>query len=345
MRCALFLLAAAMAAQAQPGETFGVQSRIVLAPVTVTDAKGNTVDGLEAADFRVLDNGRPRRVDVDTLATGVAPIALVMAVQSAGISAPVLEKTRKIAAMIHPLVTGERGCAALVSFSERVDWLAECTSDAGQFTLAFDNLRPGEAKAARMLDAALAAIGHLSKRPRSRRVLLLISESRDRSSEATLEAVVLAAQHAAVTVYSATYSAFKTAWTTKAQAKEPKASRSIPPRYDPRNPPRRDREPMPPPPEQRVDILGGFGELARLGKPNTAQVLATQTGGDTFPFTRQRGLESAIEKLGAELHSQYILSFAPEDPEPGYHRLEIKLVRPGAFSLRSRPGYWVGNLP
>jgi hypothetical protein len=46
---------------------FGVQSRLVLVPVTVTDAKGRAVNGLEANDFVVLDNGRPQKATVDTL--------------------------------------------------------------------------------------------------------------------------------------------------------------------------------------------------------------------------------------------------------------------------------------
>jgi hypothetical protein len=94
------------------------------------------------------------------------------------------------------------------------------------------------------------------------------------------------------------------------------------------------------PEEQRVDLRAGIGEVARLHKTNTTEVLAGVTGGTTLPFTRQKGLEDAIEKLGAELHTQYMLSFAPEDSTPGYHKLEVRVVRAGQFSIRARPGYW-----
>ena len=126
MRCLLsFAVALTLAAQ---DPQFDVQSRLVLVPVNVTDAKDRTVDGLEPKDFVVFDNGRPQKATVDTLATGVAPIALVIAIQTSGISKAVLEKVRKVGAMIQPLVTGERGCAAVVSFSERVRWIQECTN-------------------------------------------------------------------------------------------------------------------------------------------------------------------------------------------------------------------------
>jgi hypothetical protein len=68
--------------------------------------------------------------------------------------------------------------------------------------------------------------------------------------------------------------------------------------------------------------------------------LTAVTGGIAFPFTRQKGLEDAIQKLGAELHSQYMLSFVPEDSAPGYHKLEVRVVRAGEFRIRARPGYW-----
>jgi hypothetical protein len=61
-----------------------------------------------------------------------------------------------------------------------------------------------------------------------------------------------------------------------------------------------------PPAEERVDILSGIGELVRLGKTNATQALTKGTGGVTFPFTRLIGLEEAIQKLGAELQSQYL---------------------------------------
>jgi VWFA-related protein len=347
MRCLVWLAVALTLAAQNP--QFDVQSRLVLVPVNVTDAKERTVDGLEPKDFVMLDNGRPQSVTVDTMATGVAPIALVVAVQTSGISKAVLEKVHKIGAMIQPLVTGERGCAAVVSFSERIGWIQECTNSEEALARAFEQIRPGEAKSGRMLDAVDESIQRLRQHSNSRRVLLLISESRDRGSETTLDQVAMAAQTAGVTVYAATYSAFKTAFTSKSSAtgepqmpKVPKTPSEQtgtlsggPPHCGPFGCP----DPPMPPPEQRVDILSGIGELVRLGKTNATQALAKGTGGVTFPFTRLKGLEEAIQKLGDELHSQYLLSFTPEDRTGGYHTLEVR-VAGGDFRVRARPGYW-----
>lgn len=323
---------------------FGVRSRLVLVPVTVTDANGRSVDDLEASDFLLLDGSRERKVAVDTIATGVAPIALVIAVQSSGISIPVLEKVRRIGAMIQPLVTGERGCAGLVSFAETVEWLQDCTNDADKLQRAFHQLQPGKYRQAVMLDAVEAAIARLRQRPNSRRVLLLISESRDRGSKATLEAVTIAAESADVAMYAATYSLMKTAFTSKSQVgpppPPPHAQTPSEAMGTPTGAPPTILKPRDIPKEQTADLGAGIGDLLRLHKTNTTQALTAVTGGIAFPFTRQKGLEDAIKKLGVELHSQYTLSFVPAESAPGYHRLEVRVVRPGQFRIRARPGYW-----
>jgi VWFA-related protein len=318
-------------------------------PANITDAKGRHVTNLEASEFSVLDNGRPQKATVDTIDTGIAPIALVIAVQSSGISSAVLEKVQKIGSLIQPLITGERGCAGLVSFAERVTWLQDCTKDPDAFQRALYELRPGEHKQGRMLDAADSAILHLRKHLNARRVLLLISESRDRDSETAAESVAMEAQSAGVTVYAATYSALKTAFTSKRPVSEsrlpqgPKTPRDEMGTVDGAPPSRSN--PKIPPPEQRVDLLGGIGELLRLYKENTTEFLTTATGGTMFPFTRQKALEEAVQKLGAELHSQYLLSFVPHAPAPGYHAIEVRVTRPGEFRIRARPGYWAAEDP
>jgi VWFA-related protein len=345
MRPVVLAFAVSLVAQ-QP--QFDVRSRLVLVPVSVTDPKGRSVDGLEPADFLVFDNGRPQKAAVDTIDTGVAPIALIVAVQSSGISAAVLEKVQKIGGMIQPLISGERGCAGLVSFDQRITWLQECTNESGALRRAFYQLkpvlRPGEEKEARLLDAVQSAIEHLRRRPGARRVLLLISESRDRSSETTLESVAIAAQSADVTVYAATYSAVKAAFTSKAPVSQPR--RALKPKMP--NDTMGTVDGAPPskynakhsPSELQLDVLAGIGELVRLGKTNHAEVLTKITGGITFPFTRQKALEETIMKLGAELHSQYVVSFAPDAPATGYHNLEVRLTRSGDLRVRARPGYW-----
>src|SRR5579884_4353833 len=97
MRLTAAALAALLSTVAAQDNTYRAQSRVVLTPVTVTDKKGAPVDGLSLSDFELLDNGVPQRITtMDTFGTGVAPLSLTIAVQTAGISAPALLKIRRI---------------------------------------------------------------------------------------------------------------------------------------------------------------------------------------------------------------------------------------------------------
>jgi VWFA-related protein len=251
------------------------------------------------------------------------------------------------------VLTGERGCAGVMTFAERITWLQDCTRDPDELDRAFGALtparKPGQEKKARMLDAVQSAVEHLRRKPNSRRVLLLISETRDRGSETALEAATVAAQTAGVTVYAATYSAFKTAFTSKAPVSDPpRRSRPEVPNdtmgtHDGR--PQNIYNPKIPPPEQRVDLLAALGELSRLHDANATDVLTKSTGGAAFSFTRQRALEGAIQQLGTELHAQYVLSFPPSGAPPAYHTIEVRVVRSGEFHIRARPGYWSAGDP
>jgi len=197
-----------------------------------------------------------------------------------------------------------------------------------------------------LLDGALRAIEELERVAKARRVLLLVSESRDRSSRATLEAVVRRSYASGVQVYALTYSTLATAFTTKTApvTRLPIGMRrSRPGREEPGAPPRWDRTPVPTEPEQRVDLLGATEELRRMNRANTTEVLAAASGGRTYSFAKQAGLEEALAQLGAELHSQYVLSFTASPQQEGFHALRVEARRKEAV-VRTRAGFWTGRV-
>ena len=290
---------------------------LVLVPVTVTDSKGKSIDGLEQEDFRLEDDGVAQKdVRMDTSDTVLAPVALAVAIQSSGISQAALEKIHRVGGMIQPLVAGERGQAAVLAFDAEVRVLQEFTHDSDEINGAFEIVQPRTIKSARLIDAVLEGVRLLETRPQNyRRILLTLSESRDRGSKAKLDKAVEAAQRAGVALYPITYSAQKTAWTARPA----------------------DAPPLPGGP----DYAGAIVELSRLATPNAADILAKATGGRHLSFTRLQGLEEAITRLGQEVHSQYLLSFSPaESKNKGYHRIRVEVrSRPDAI-VRARPGYW-----
>jgi hypothetical protein len=105
-----------------------------------------------------------------------------VAVQRAALSGRVLAKIRTIGARIQPLIIAERGEAAVIAFDDDLHVVREFNGDANAIADAFARLTAGAAEpGGRMLDAvALSAKMFADREPDSRRVLLIISESRYR---------------------------------------------------------------------------------------------------------------------------------------------------------------------
>jgi VWFA-related protein len=290
---------------------------LVLAPVTVSDSKGNSIDGLQPDDFILRDDGvLQTQFDMDTSDTVAVPMAIVIAIQSSGISQPALEKIHRVGGMIQPLVSGEKGQAAVLAYDEELRVLQDFTRDSDKINGAFEIIEGRTIKTGKLIDAVAKGVEMLQTRPENyRRVLLILGESRDRGSKMKLDKAIEAAQRAGVAVYPITYSAQATAWTAKPQ----------------------DNPPLP----MEPDYMGAIKELARLGTGNAADALARSTGGRHLSFARLQGLEEAIARLGQELHSQYLLSFVPAPSKnKGYHTILVGVRgHPGAV-IRARPGYW-----
>lgn len=304
------LLTSALAAQET---TIRTTVPLVVAPTTVTDAAGKHINGLTAADFLLYDNHKPREIQADV---SYLPISLVIAIQTSGISGPALAKIRKIGSMVEPLLVGDSGDAAVLAYGDEVRTLQDFTSDETKLSSAMRRLRPRGANGV-AIDAVAEGVRMLERKVEGRRrVMLLIGESRDRSSKAKLDEVSSHAQLAGVTIYTLSYSAMLTSMTERT-----------------------------PPPSNAtgagVDIVAIMRETSRLGKHNIAELLPKLTGGLTINFVKENGLETAVEKIGEEIHNQYLLTFTPErGKDKGFHKIVVRVKNYPDAVVRTRPGYW-----
>src|SRR4029077_16113500 len=67
-----------------------------------------------------------------------------------------------------------------------------------------------------------------------------------------------------------------------------------------------------------------FKDLKAIFIDNPAEKMTKATGGQEFSFYKQRGLEDAIQKLGSELHSQYNITYNPNNKdEGGWHEIHV----------------------
>ncbi|MBL8176855.1 MAG: VWA domain-containing protein [Bryobacterales bacterium] len=304
------LVSAFLGAQDTPRPAIRTSVPLVLVPASVTDSAGKPLNGLEESDFLLYEGNKVRAHRLETV---TQPVAVLFAVQANRRADPALRKLPAISSMVLPLIAGEGGKAAVLSFGDRIEMLQDFSRDAGEIAAAFRALR-GSGEGARTIDAVDEGIARLERLDRRyRKVIVLIGETRDRSSEMQLEEVLRNAAKSNVTVYPVSFSVYLTAFTTKPSEYQNGTS---------------------------LNIIAGIQELARLGKPKAADALAAATGGLALSFARLRRLEEILLRVGDDLHQQYLLTFTPGDGPEGYRDLRVEVRGRTGVTVRFRPGYW-----
>jgi len=88
-----------------------------------------------------------------------------------------------------------------------------------------------------------------------------------------------------------------------------------------------------------------FKDVKAVFVDNPAEKMTKATGGQEFSFFKQRGLEEAISKVGSELHSQYVVTYSPNNKEEGgWHDIKVTLPGRPEVKTRYRPGYWMASV-
>ncbi len=325
--------------------TFRTSVRNILAPVTVLDRSGGLVEGIEAGRFHLFDNNKEQKIAVDIT---VQPISLVIAIQQSDRVEAVLNQIHRIGPMIQPILTGGDGEAAVISFDSRIMTKQDFTNDPDKLDKAIQGIHAGNTPS-RMIDAVETGIQKLkSRNPNRRRIILLISETRDVSSEARLRETLIAAQLANVTVYTVDISQIVTSVTSKPQPTQmsaiPPAAYNLP-----------GGVPNTPTALEHLGLAGNRAEFVpmlkdlylgtkRIFVENPAEVFTEGTGGAQFTFKKERGLEDAVESLSREIHSQYLITYAPNDlTEDGFHQIRVDVDLPDLI-IRTRPGYYLASI-
>jgi Ca-activated chloride channel family protein len=334
VKWAVLLLTASAALAQEP--RFQTRAHEVLVPVSVMTKNSHPVENLAASDFLVLNDGKPQAVRMISRDADPLPIYAVIVLQTNDSSDAALAKIRKTASVVSSYITNDMGTgtpsfAAVVSASDEVRIAQDFTADPGILDDVFAKIK-AKGDSARLLDGVSLACDMLAARKQhARRVVVLISESRDRQSKAHFADVAMKAQKDDIVVYTLSYSAYATAFTQKASDRPPPPDE--PGLYDPNNAG-----------GGGMNLLAIGAELARLAKVNIADALAQATGGGHNKFTTLHGLETQLSAIGTEIHNRYTLTFVPPEPQPaGYHRLSVSIRKSGDFHVHARAGYWTSS--
>ena len=278
-------------------EVVRVRADLVVVPVYATDGRGRRVAGLTRQDFQLRDNGRP--VETTHFAAGAERVALLFLLDASGSTREIVTQQSETALALFSRF-GERSRVAVIQFRERPEQTLPFTRDLRAARNAF-RIAPLPNRRTAIFDAALAAARAFradAADAAERRIVVLISDGLDTASAARYASAVEEARAAGVSFYVIHVPLFA-----------PRDGRLVA-----RRPTR------------------GFRELAE------------KTGGRFFVVGDARSsldpraehdLSPIFRAIAEDLQSQYVLGFRAA-PEPGAHRVEVRLASPRDRRLRVR---------
>jgi VWFA-related protein len=318
---------------------FTISTHVVTAPVLVTDDGGNIIDGLQPPQFHLFDNGKEQNIKVDVT---YEPISMVIAMECSGRVESILKQMMVAGSLVQEIV-GTQGEAAVLKFDGRLLPMQDFTGDPDKIKVAIEKIRAGNSQS-RMVDAVEMSVRMLAKPPKTnRKIVLLISETRDEGSEARLKEALMYATFNNVTVYCVDITQLAVRLTERQPDPGPV------PAMDPTTMNAPLGIPNTPTTMAQNYGMGNRAQFVPLLKEiyvdakgvfvkDPAKQFAQQTGGEHFYFLKQKGLEDAIGRIGTELHSQYLISYVPTNfGDPGYHTIQVTIDR-SQLITKTRPG-------
>ncbi len=187
----------------RPQVTFSLKVEAVRVDVLVTQ-DGRPVSGLQKADFEVLDNGVPQRIDLVTLEH--LPLSVVLAFDTSSSLAGEGIRDLNIAGTAVLDAMSKEDLVGLVTFSHIVKLGCEPTSDRARVTSALEEVQAdGETS---LVDATQAAM-MLAESPASRGLVIVFTDGMDTSSWLAPQLVLQAARRMNVVVYAVSAGAMR----------------------------------------------------------------------------------------------------------------------------------------
>jgi Ca-activated chloride channel family protein len=182
----------------QPETTLKVDVKLVNVFVTVTDAHGAPLSGLEKENFVLKEDGEQQKISIFSRESAL-PLSIVLAVDtslSTRKDLPLeLASARKFA---HTILRPQDGLA-LFKFAEEVREVVPFTSDLKLIDAGIERIRNGAATA--LYDAIFLGSQALSRR-QGRKVMVVITDGGDTISQVDYKEALRAAQEAEAIIYS-----------------------------------------------------------------------------------------------------------------------------------------------
>ena len=317
----VFALASLQAQQEAPppAPTITVQSQLVLVPTEVRTKKGDTLFGLHASDFTITADGIPQRVQLDESGNPV-PLSLVVLVQCSRDAWREGPKIKGLGTMVEAIVGGAPARVAVVDFGKELELLTGLTADPDRWGAAFAKLQPCFDDPGAGIFDALSYANRLLDRDHAtgRRLVLMVSETRDHGSLTKPGTVIAALNRSNTMVDAVSFSPGRDAIIEDAKTADGATG----------------------------SVFGLVAMALQALRKNAPKEFAHETGGEYINFATEKGFDRGLNTLANRVHNAYELSFVPRFPPgstgaaPGLHEITVRVpIYPDAV-LGHRADYW-----
>jgi Ca-activated chloride channel family protein len=328
-----------------------VDSRLVVVPVSVTDSNGQPVLGLTRDDFRVLEEGKPQKIDNAGTADAVPlEIALLFDVSASTDAMFKFEQETAAKFLQDVLKPSDRATVFTVGASPI---LVHPRDNAEQTIAAIKSITPTKEYTAFYDSVGMAAEYLRKNAPEgTRRVIVVISDGEDTNSTRIAQAIQNGYRQAGdkvntldqKTLYQMTVANRDKA----AIAERTRISKAL-----------QDADTV----FYSINPAGSSYQLNQMsvfGQQNMEK-FATETGGSAFlpkfaPVDTKDSLQNSsnikknqlvldriFSQLASELRAQYLIQYYPETdcPNGRFVKLNVTLANPARGKIRAREGYYV----
>jgi Ca-activated chloride channel family protein len=174
-----------------------VDVKLILIPVTVTDACGAPVSGLPLEAFRLFEDGVEQQIKY--FATEDAPVSLGVVFDASRSMAGKLDQSRAaVARLFTTAMPGDE--FFVVEFDDAPRILCDFTSDTQQIEKTLSSIRAKNWTA--LFDAVYMAVRQMKRARNTRKALLILSDGGDNNSRYTEREMKALVREADVRIYS-----------------------------------------------------------------------------------------------------------------------------------------------
>jgi len=311
-------------------EVIKVNSNLVMVPVSVVDAQGQPIHGLQVNDFRIEEEGRAQQiVEIGNPDQVPLDIAILFDVSSSVSQKGFFLFQQKAAASFLKQVLKPMDRAAVFTITDQATLVAPLASaDAAAAKLLTIPAATSPVPTA-FYDTVIAAAKYLTDKSSEhhRRVILVISDGDDNYSNIVRDltvAEVRASQRGEVTSAAAYQNLLE-----RRRRAVVEVQRAV----------------------QHADAafysINPGGSSVHLNQISTRaqdamELIATSTGGTAFVPDSEKDLERVFGEVAAELRGQYLLQYYSNSQVPGaqFRRIVVALPTHPELRIRARQGYY-----